>query len=222
MILAAVQQAGVTYEEAYRLAGIGDRAVDRWKARAAQVADLLPEQWNRMLKAELRRIGADLGLEESDIRGSGAVVGGSRTVTREDWVDAIQEYAGKFLDFVERLARANLEGEMATVSKLREIAQGGRFEVRNGERTWVPRVRSKTIEKFDPATGKVIERAVEVTDVGPSEKSLMFILERRYGRWTPRRAIDTAQTSDDPRDIARQVAAALREMESSVPGEPGA
>lgn len=214
-IIGAIQQAGVTQEEAARIAGIGERTFYRWKARAREAAEVLPADWRRRTTEELRAFLEDLGYDPSEVR-----PGKSGRVTHGDLLAAVAEVGGKYRTFFERLERAMLEGELATVSALRELAEGGRFEVRDGERVFVPIERRRTITRKN-ARGEVLEIEEEVTVAGRSETALRFILERRYNRWNPRKAVDpSAVNPDDPRDFARRVNELRRETRGSVPLSP--
>lgn len=219
IILNAMRQVGVTQEEAARLAGITDRTLNNWKVRAREALSILPADWKKQDRQLLEEWMDDLGIEMADVVPTGK---GGKPIKR-DLVAAIQLFAGKYRDFFERLERAMLEGEMSTMAELRAMGSGGRWKTNpeTGEQEWHPiqTIKEKQVPILDEKGNVVGWRAKyrDVTTLGPNDRVLRFIAERRYRRFSPRRAVDPSQTSTDPVAVATQIHRALRDIEETVP-----
>lgn len=168
----------------------------------------MPADWKRAKVGELHDWAEDLGIDLDNIRGSGR----NGAIVRHDIVNEIDEVAGIYRKFFERMDRAHLEGETKLVEKLSDVAYGKVEETREYQE---PR-----IEKDDD--GNEVEVWVPVrriiTRSAPDGQALRFLLERRHDRWNRRRPNDTSSASNDPQSVARDIRKALAEMDKTVPG----
>jgi len=210
-IVAAIQQVGMSHDEALNLVGIAPRSFYRWKARALEVSRLLPADWKKATLDQLRDWAEDLEVDLDYVRGTGK---GERVV-RADVVAALQEAVGHHLELFQQLDTAHLRGEVELIAELERSAKGQVEEIREYQEP-------RTVERDgEMVTEWVPVRRVVITP-RPNEKTQRFLAERRFGRWNRKKPTDSAGQGADPQTLAASIQRALAEMDQLVPAPEAA
>lgn len=195
-------------EDLARSVGVSSTAFFRWLARAREVVELVPREWDRLSLPRLRELAVELGVDLAAVRGSGA---GGR-VLRGDVVEHLRARVGRYVELWEALEQADHQARREALAMLDDLAKG-RVRVKRTT-TIVPAQAVKRPDgrlDFLPAAGEALIKTEE-RELPPDRQVLLKLAEYR-GWLGAERA---------PQDTARDIYQALQDMMATVSGPEAA
>jgi hypothetical protein len=200
---------GLSEDECARAVGVCPATWYNWKARAQEIGQLLPAQWEALRFEQLREVALDLGLDPSTMRGSGK---GGRLL-RDDLVEVVRDRAGRYLEFLEELEHAAPASKLALLGRLDQLSRGGSKITTTTERT------VRVYDEKGALKETMVISESKTAPMAPDRQSTVKMLEFRFfEEFGPRER--NKKKGDDEVETARRIATAVGSMFASIEGPP--